>query len=203
MKMSCRYCPKCGKAHKACICPLIVSLSSEIELIILQHPTEVSLPLGTARILQLSLPDAHCFTGEDFTRHPQLNQLLSEPDTRHYVLYPGEGAISVNDVPAPQQKTRVILIDGTWKKAYKMWQLSENLHGLPRLSLPEELKGNYQIRKAPREGCLSTVEAGYHLLSVWQPAQDFSPLLSCFEQMIQFQMSHMSPDVRRRYPSSS
>ncbi|CAM3650213.1 DTW domain protein [Vibrio aerogenes CECT 7868] len=199
--MSRRDCPTCGKAHKACICPLIVSLASEVELIILQHPTEVRRPLGTARILQLSLPNSHCFTGENFTTHPQLNQLLSEPDTSHFVLYPGEGAtcISAVPVPHPQQKVRVILLDGTWKKAYKMWQLSENLHELPRLALPENLKSNYQIRKAPREGCLSTVEAGYHLLSYWQPGQDFTPLLTCFEQMIQFQVAHMSPEVRRRY----
>lgn len=201
MKMSDRYCSKCGKAHKACICPLIVSLFSEVELIILQHPTEVSRPLGTARILQLSLPQTRCFTGENFTCHPRLNQLLSEPDTSHFVLYPGGGATCITGVPVPQQKTRVILLDGTWKKAYKMWQLSENLHALPRLSLPDDLKGNYQIRKAPREGCLSTVEAGYHLLSIWQPGQDFTPLLTCFEQMICFQMAHMPPDVRCRYAS--
>ncbi|MDW6003529.1 tRNA-uridine aminocarboxypropyltransferase [Vibrio mangrovi] len=203
--MRSRYCIQCQKAHKACLCSTIVPLSSAVELIILQHPTEVRKPAGTARILTLSLKNAQCLVGENFTDHDELNALLREPDVCHYVLYPGDDSECVGVIEPPQteqQRRRVILLDGTWKKAYKMWQLSTNLHSLPRLHLPESLQGDYRIRKAPRDNCLSTVEAGYHLLSAWQPHLDFSPLLHSFEQMIQFQLAQMPPEVRDRYPAS-
>ncbi|MEF1187103.1 DTW domain-containing protein, partial [Vibrio sinaloensis] len=89
----------------------------------------------------------------------------------------------------------IILLDGTWKKAYKMWQLSSNLQTLPLIRLPENLQGNYRIRKAPSDNSLSTVEAGYHILQLLEPEADFSPLISAFSQMIEFQIKQMPPGV--------
>lgn len=154
--------------------------------------------MGTARILKLSLENSYCFVGEDFSEHAELNQLISDSQYHHFVLYPGEGALEQEQVAATLnegEKVRVILLDGTWKKAYKMWQLSSNLHPLPLIKLPDNLQGNYRIRKAPSDNSLSTVEAGYHILSLLQPEQDFSPLLESFNQMIEFQIKQMPPGV--------
>ncbi len=207
-----RYCSQCGKSRKACICAWITSLTPNVELVILQHSSEQHRPMGTARILSLSLTNSRCLVGEDFSNHNELNQLLSEPNVRHYVLYPnaqsqcvsellssGEGSQTASqDVESHQLKTRVLLLDGTWKKAYKMWQLASNLHHLPSLHLPEDLKGDYRIRKAPSDNSLSTVEAGYHLLRLLEPTQDFSPLIHTFERMIDFQIANMPPGVYQK-----
>lgn len=196
-----RYCSQCGKSLKACICQWIQSLPSKVELVILQHPSESNRPMGTARILTLSLANSHCFVGEDFSQHSALNQLLAQPEVPHFVLYPGEGAVNhqyVADHVAKAQKLRIILLDGTWKKAYKMWQLSSNLHVLPLIRLPENLQGNYRIRKAPSDNSLSTVEAGYHILRLLQPETDYSSLITAFNQMIEFQIEQMPPGVFER-----
>ncbi|MEL7291917.1 MAG: DTW domain-containing protein [Pseudomonadota bacterium] len=192
-----RYCSQCGKSRKACICEWIQSLTSNVELVILQHHSETHRPMGTARILTLSLANSCCFVGEDFSDHPQLNRMLSDDNYRHFILYPGEEALTHQQVISASQdkKVRVILLDGTWKKAYKMWQLSTNLHTLPLVRLPSDLRGNYRIRKAPSDNSLSTVEAGYHILSLLEPNQDFSPLLEAFNQMIEFQIKQMPPGV--------
>ncbi|NOI13329.1 tRNA-uridine aminocarboxypropyltransferase [Vibrio hepatarius] len=193
-----RYCSQCGKSQKACICKWIQRLTSNVELVILQHPSETNRPMGTARILKLSLANSHYFVGEDFSEHEALNQLLSDHQYHHFILYPGEGALTHNQVADKLdngEKVRVILLDGTWKKAYKMWQLSSNLHTFPLIKLPEDLQGNYRIRKAPSDNSLSTVEAGYHILSLLQPEHDFSPLIESFNQMIEFQIKQMPPGV--------
>lgn len=194
-----RYCSQCGKARKACICDNIVALDSQVELIILQHPTEEHRPMGTARILSLSLANSRLLIGENFLEHGELNQLLAEPDVEHFVLYPSDVSLSAADVALPiEKKIRIILLDGTWKKAFKMWQLNTQLHHLPCLHLPEDLKGNYRIRKAPNENALSTVEAGFHVLSMMQPEKDFSPLLDAFEAMIDYQIQQMPAGVFER-----
>ena len=196
-----RYCPQCRKALKACICQWITPLESDVELIILQHPSEEHRPMGTARILSLSLENSVTFIGEDFSEHDALNRLLNDHNYQHVILYPGESSLSVEQLSASslngteEQKLRIILLDGTWKKAFKMWQVSSNLQQLDTLHLPKDLKGNYRIRKAPSENSLSTVEAGYHLLSLLQPHRDFDPLLAAFDQMIQFQIDQMPPGV--------
>ncbi|MFY2508201.1 tRNA-uridine aminocarboxypropyltransferase [Vibrio pectenicida] len=191
-----RYCLKCGKSTKACICQWIYSLASSVDLIILQHPTEAKKPMGTAKILKLSLASSYLFQGEDFTQHEELNCLLSDAECQHFILYPSDLSVSVSQVRQAigyQRKVRIILLDGTWKKAYKIWQLSKNLKGLPMIHLPKDLKGNYRIRKAPSDNSLSTVEAGYHILSLLEPERDFSALLDTFNCMIDFQIKHMPP----------
>lgn len=201
-----RYCSTCGKAGKACLCEWIESLTSNVELVILQHPSEQHKPMGTARILSLSLPNCRVFVGENFAQHNELRSLLNEPDVRHFVLYPSESSQLVTKMAiSPQRdKVRVILLDGTWKKAYKMYQLAPCLHSLPALHLPTDLKGHYRIRKAPSENSLSTVEAGYHLLTLLEPQRNFSPLIAAFEQMIAFQIAQMPEGVfERNYLSHS
>lgn len=196
-----RYCSQCGKSIKACICKWIQTLTPSVELIILQHSSETNRPLGTARILSLSLTNSYCFVGEDFTHHTELNQLIGDSDYQHFVLYPGETSVNyqvVKNTLTKKNKVRVILLDGTWKKAYKIWQLSSNINELPQVHLPPDLEGNYRIRKAPNKNSLSTVEAGYHILSLIEPEVDFSPLLTAFEQMIDFQIRQIPQEVFAR-----
>ncbi len=151
--------------------------------------------MGTARILSLSLKNSVTIVGEDFSDNEQLNAMLADTQYQHVILYPSEHSAPVESVTRPNKKLRVILLDGTWKKAFKMWQVSSNLHALNTVHLPKDLKGNYRIRKAPSENSLSTVEAGYHLLSLLEDGRDFSPLLTAFDQMIQFQINQMPPGV--------
>ena len=194
-----RYCSQCGKSRKACICQWIVPLANEVELIILQHTSEEHRPLGTARILNLSLNHCTCLIGEDFSDSEVLNALLEDDTYQHFILYPSAQSLCLSDLAtlgeAADKKTRLILLDGTWKKAYKMWQLSTNLHSIPTVKLPEDLQGHYTIRKAPSNNSLSTVEAGFHALSLMESRKDFTPLLTAFEKMIEFQIAQMPPGV--------
>ncbi|WP_064605286.1 tRNA-uridine aminocarboxypropyltransferase [Photobacterium sp. J15] len=198
-----RYCEQCGKAKKACICSWIEVIDAKTELLILQHPSEVKRAIGTARILTLSLPNAKLFVGEDFSAHHELNLLLNDPVRDVYLIYPGEGAIPVSQltdsVVAKEKIRTLILLDGTWKKAYKMWQLSDNLHRLPTVSLDNVEQGNYRIRKSPKEQGVSTVEAGYLALSALEgDSNKFEPLLNVFNRMIEYQIRQMPEGVFER-----
>ncbi|USD64466.1 DTW domain-containing protein [Vibrio sp. SCSIO 43136] len=195
--MTSRYCSQCGKAM--CICSLITPVENRLELIILQHPTEVGRAKGTAAILQLGLSHCKTFVGEDFSQHDELNQLLAEPDVTHWVLFPAEQANSLEQAATISGKLRVILLDGTWKKAYKMRQISINLRNLPCIALPEDLQGNYKIRKSPSDNALSTVEAGYHLLEQLDTACKPQPLLDAFEAMMEQQLAQIPPEVRKKH----
>lgn len=165
----------------------------------MQHPSEIKRAIGTARILSLSLPNSRLWVGEDFSGNDEFNRLLAEPERDVYVIYPGEGSVPISRVAATANKQRiqtVILLDGTWKKAYKMWLLATNLHHLPLVNLDNADNGNYRIRKSPKEQGVSTVEAGYLALSVFEANSDkFTPLLTTFNHMIDFQIKHMPQGV--------
>ncbi|MBY5945318.1 tRNA-uridine aminocarboxypropyltransferase [Photobacterium rosenbergii] len=200
-----RYCERCKKATKACICQWIQQLDAKTELWILQHPSEVKRAIGTARILTLSLPNAKLWVGEDFSQHEEINQLLAEPGRRAWVVYPGEGARPISSLAEESSdqdantKRTLILLDGTWKKAYKMWQLSANLQQLPTVALDNADQGNYRIRKSPKSQGVSTVEAGYLALTALEGEGDkFAPLIDAFNQMIEFQIQQMPEGVFER-----
>ena len=96
----------------------------------------------------------------------------------------------------------LIILDGTWKKAYRMFMLSENLQQLPQISLPDYLAdaGQYLIRKVARKNALSSLEASCYALALLEAGSDFSsitpgqagkyqPLLNKFNAFNQFQLS--------------
>ncbi|MFA0561603.1 DTW domain-containing protein, partial [Vibrio breoganii] len=80
-----RYCERCGRAKKACLCQWIQAVESSIEVVILQHPSEVNQAKGTAKIIELSVSPSHLLVGEDFSAHPMVNQWLAEPNTLNLI----------------------------------------------------------------------------------------------------------------------
>ncbi|QXC37092.1 tRNA-uridine aminocarboxypropyltransferase [Aeromonas jandaei] len=185
-----RYCTRCTRALKACLCEYIVPLENRTPLYILQHPYEVAHPKGTAVLLAASLQQAEIRVGEDFSGDRWLNDLLADPSLRCYLLWPDEEAISPADLreqmaSASSGATAVafILLDGTWRKAFRMLQSNPALARLPRIGLGA-IAGQYAIRKKPFPDALSTIEAGYHLLSQWEGEPErYAPLLTLFERL--------------------
>ncbi|MFQ2123483.1 tRNA-uridine aminocarboxypropyltransferase [Aeromonas jandaei] len=185
-----RYCTRCTRALKACLCEYIVPLENRTPLYILQHPYEVAHPKGTAALLVASLQQAEIRVGEDFSRDRWLNDLLADPSLRCYLLWPDEEAISpaelrekMASVSPGATDVAFILLDGTWRKAFRMLQSNPALARLPRIGLGA-IAGQYAIRKKPFPEALSTIEAGYHLLSQWEGEPErYAPLLTLFEQL--------------------
>ncbi|MDX7843012.1 tRNA-uridine aminocarboxypropyltransferase [Aeromonas caviae] len=184
-----RYCTRCTRALKACLCDYIQRVPNLAALHILQHPAEVGHPKGTAALLAASLTDVRIHVGEDFSDDEGLNALLADPAVQCYVLWPDEEALTL--IQAREHLLRrgrtvrahFILLDGTWRKAYRMLHSSPALLGLPRITLGV-IAGQYSIRKKPFEEALSTLEAGYHLLSRWEGEPErFAPLMTLFTHL--------------------
>ncbi|MBL0545135.1 DTW domain-containing protein [Aeromonas jandaei] len=185
-----RYCTRCTRALKACLCEYIVPLENRTPLYILQHPYEVAHPKGTAVLLAASLQQAEIRVGEDFSGDRWLNDLLADPSLRCYLLWPDEEAISPAELREQMASVSLgatavafILLDGTWRKAFRMLQSNPALARLPRIGLGA-IAGQYAIRKKPFPEALSTIEAGYHLLSQWEGEPErYAPLLTLFERL--------------------
>ncbi|WP_421191137.1 tRNA-uridine aminocarboxypropyltransferase [Aeromonas jandaei] len=185
-----RYCTRCTRALKACLCEYIVPLENRTPLYILQHPYEVAHPKGTAALLAASLQQAEIRVGEDLSGDRWLNDLLADPSLRCYLLWPDEESISpaelrekMASISPGATAVAFILLDGTWRKAFRMLQSNPALARLPRIGLGA-IAGQYAIRKKPFPEALSTIEAGYHLLSQWEGEPErYAPLLTLFERL--------------------
>tara|TARA_R110002050_G_scaffold179866_1_gene313420 strand:+ start:5629 stop:6279 length:651 start_codon:yes stop_codon:yes gene_type:complete len=208
-------CLQCQRPIIACICSFIFKTENKIKVLVLQHPSEVAQTKGTVALLQRSLKHCQVIIGENFTEHDELNLILS-----HYqalLLYPSKDADTLTIdyiIPNTSVNTKkpllLIIIDGTWKKAYRMFMLSKNLHSLTQVCLPESIAntGQYLIRKVAKKNALSSLEATCYALALLEgelsisflsidldeskhciDAKRYQPLLNKFSQFNQFQLS--------------
>lgn len=185
-------CPRCQRPLKQCLCALIPSLVSETEVLILQHPSETGHALNTARLAALGLTSAELRVGERFDDLPKSDSRES------YLLFPGDHAVPLTKLAAEDQSLRLVVPDGTWRKARKLLHLNPALASLPRVALPEGLTSRYRLRKAPMPGALSTLEAIVVALNALEGAGRFDALLRPFEALIETQIDAMGAEVFQR-----
>jgi DTW domain-containing protein YfiP len=204
--MSRILCQHCQRPSKACICNFIVPICNTIKVVLLQHPNEVNHTKGTATLLTKSLKKCQVIIGEDFSDNNELKMVLD--NYQPLLLYPSENAKVLpientvkrtTDKNSPNDKEYcLIILDGTWKKAYRMLMLSTSLQQIPAVTLPDSLanSGQYLIRKVAKNNALSSLEACCYALSLLEDnnvegdsLKRYEPLLNNFVQFNEFQLS--------------
>lgn len=195
-------CNHCQRPLVACLCSLLPNAEFRqqpwaIELLILQHPLEVNNAKGSAKLLQLALPSSRLLIGEQF-EPTDLNAHLYQGQRYPLLLYPEAAATAAlaqpdQDILAQPERIRLVLLDGTWRKSLKMLHLNAPLQRLPRWSI-SSATSNYRIRKAPRQGQLSTLEAACYALMQLEPNPDrYQPLLDSFDAFIAQRLAFINP----------
>lgn len=190
--MSRSQCPRCQRPSSHCLCALIPSITNDTAVLILQHPSESGHALNTARLAALGLTNAELRIGERF------EDLPADDGVENYLLFPGERVIGVCDLAQASGPLRLIVPDGTWRKARKLLHLNPGLASLPRATLPEGLVSRYRLRKAPMPGALSTLEAIVTALNLLEGDHRFDALLKPFDAMIEAQIAAMGAEVFQR-----
>lgn len=161
-----------------------------------QHPDEQRHALNTARLLVNGLVQAELLVAEQLPE--AWCARLADPHWRTELLFPGPGAQLVTAASEDQRPRRLVLLDGTWRKARKLLYLNPVLQGLAQVTLPAGLSSRYRLRKAPMAESLSTIEAGMHALQIIEPDTDFSALLRPFDALIEGQIQAMGQAVYQR-----
>lgn len=188
-------CSDCGFILVRCLCESLESINNETELIILQHHSETKHALNTVTLMKKSFQKIHVLVGEDFSHQSTLNSLIGQNADSIALLFPNE-ASSLLKTDQPEKKiTHLILIDGTWKKAHKIFMLSKNLHSLPSFKLELTEPGLYQIRSSKLEHSLSTLEASIQALKILENKLDTTSLKKSFVKMIEFQIEKMGAET--------
>ncbi|USE38387.1 tRNA-uridine aminocarboxypropyltransferase [Endozoicomonas sp. SCSIO W0465] len=196
-------CRGCQRPQKQCYCKALKEEAACMDIIILQHPRESRHPLNTARILELGIGNCEVWVGEDFSNHSQLLKTLAEKNC--YLLFPGANARASQDVLRTETPEVLIILDGTWRKAKKIYYCNPLLQQLPGIELTDLSLSDYRIRKAPGAGALSTVEAAVNLLrQASRDSKAHQQLLDTFSLMIDQQINAMGQEVfRKNYPQGN
>ena len=191
-------CPVCARPQAQCLCSLIPRLWPPTQLLVIQHPDEASHALNTARLLVPGLVNAHLLITENLQEYPAWMRRLQDPQWRNELLFPGERAQVLAPAPADVRPRRLVLLDGTWRKARKLLYLNPILQSLPQVRLASGLSSRYRLRKAPSADALSTIEAGAEALSLLHTGFERDRLLAPFEALIDGQISAMGEQRYQR-----
>ena len=179
-------CPRCLRPRKTCLCDLVHPIDTDTEVLILQHPREFGHPKGSAQLLHLSLARSALWVGETYDR-VQLAQRPAAGDKSSVLLYPPSDAYPCRRVSAAclaPAGTRLVVLDGTWRKTRKLLHLNPRRRQLPHLALEPAGDGAYPMRKARLPHQRSTLEATCQALAEIEGcAQRLRPLQRAFAEL--------------------
>lgn len=181
-------CPQCDYIKSRCICESLAPIFNQINLIILQHPSETKHALNTVRLMKNSFQKITVFIGENFNEHSELKEILAH--NKVALIFPKDHAQALTN-ENNFSPTHLIFIDGPWKKAKKIYFCSPLLHTLAAFALTPSSKSRYTIRSSNFKDSLSTLEASIEALKILEPNLDTNSLEKSFLKMIDNQIEKM------------
>ncbi len=197
-------CLRCRRPERVCYCRFLPRLETKTHVVLLQHPRERDVPIGTAHMANLCLPNSELLVGVDWDHDLALSRWLGDAARPAVLLYPGEGARDVTTDP-PEGPVTLVVVDGTWSQAKKLVKTNACLRSLPRYAFTPPSPSEYRIRREPHEDYVSTIEALMHVLGALeadgtsaaspqrgqhQGAERFRALLDPFRAMVDAQIAH-------------
>jgi DTW domain-containing protein len=184
-------CARCRRPEKVCYCAHIAPIPTATRVVLLQHPRERDVPIGTARMASLCLPNSELHVGIDWSHSSELARALSDPARPAALLYPGDAQVPAIDVftSPPKGPVTLVVIDGTWSLARKVVRENPRLRALPRFAFTPPAPSEYRIRREPHETYVSTIEALVYVLGALEgDAARFLPMLAPFRAMVDTQL---------------
>jgi DTW domain-containing protein len=197
-------CPRCRRPARVCYCKGITPIATRTRVILLQHPRERHVAIGTAHMARICLESAALYRGLEWAGSRALERAHDDPTRPPVLLYPGEGAQDLAHAPPPGPVTLVV-VDGTWTQARHVIERNPVLQALPRYSFTPAAPSEYRIRQEPSVECVSTIEALAHVLGLLEgDPERFRVLLEPFRAMIDMQLActreNPSPRARPKRP---
>lgn len=193
-------CPSCRRPPVVCYCQALPRLATRTRVVILQHPREREMPIGTARMASLCLPGSSLHVGVRWDGDARLAALLGDPARPPILLYPAAEARDILAEP-PAGPVTLVVVDGTWSQAKTVVRDNAILRGLPRYAFRAPEPSQYRIRREPRDEYVSTIEALMYVLGALEgDAARFRALLLPLHAMVDAQLAanRGTPRFRQR-----
>lgn len=210
------HCFSCFQPQFSCYCEHIQRFDPEMKFVILIHPIERRRRIATGRMTHLCLENSDLIIGEDYSHEARVNAILQDSAYHSVMLYPGVGSTDISQMKAEERpqifpsgkKLAIFVIDGTWNTARKMVR-SSNLRDLPRICFTPSAPSTFRVRKQPKEGCVSTIEAVHETIELLGEPYGFEVserkhdnLLFVFDQLVETQLKFITTAKTSRHSAS-
>lgn len=171
-------CDHCLLKSSLCICPDRPKARGKVAVCLLYYKGEVYKPSNSGRLVADVLSDNHAFLWSRTDPEAELLTLLANPAYAPVLVFPFEYASAERCLDTPDKlsvftceaqhnnrKPMIILLDGTWREARKMFR-SHYLDHLPVLGITPAKPSEYGLRTASHDHQLSTAEVAIEILAL-------------------------------------
>ena len=183
-------CGRCRRPVRVCVCAHLPTLAPKARVVILQHPKEERMAIGTAQMAARCLEGSTVVVGTRVDSHRKVALALADLARQPVLLWPGPDAQDLATSP-PEGPITLFVVDGTWSTAKKMITENPKIAALPRYAIAPATPSEYRIRREPRAECLSTIEAIAAALGVLEgDPEPYRAMLVPFRAMVDAQIDH-------------
>ena len=181
----CDNCNECGLPVITCICNKIKKVESTAKFIILSSEKEVYRNTNTAALLKLVNPKStEIIIWKREKKSQEIFKYINDEMYNIYLVFP--------DINEDMKKRKIkyvkddkipvfIIVDGTWKEAWKIIRKSDYLRYIPLISLETNLVSKFNLRRGQDEGNLCTIETAIEILKINEEKDIYNSIESDFE----------------------
>jgi DTW domain-containing protein YfiP len=178
------HCLSCYQRREICICPILPTVTTRTEFLILRHIYEAQRPSNTGRLVALAMPNSRiipCGGGTRIGLLPIDDEFLRVPGI--WLLWP-DGTGAQPDMADLAHPNRVVVIDATWQQARRLYSSMPALRALPRLALPVPIRSRDRLRDQHRPDGMSTLEAVAAAVAKLEGAEAARPLEILYDELV-------------------
>lgn len=185
-----RHCQICLRARCICHhlpkkCPIPLQHSRNVQIIILQHPSEVKEYKNTVNLMKVCLENVYVLNGTKFASDNGgiWDKACADKDGT-YLLFPDKDATDIRHLYNTKSDRAsviryLVVLDGTWNSCKRIYRKNvSTLGSMKRVCIHPEVPSNYRIRKQPNSDYLSSIEAVAYCLMVIEEDQ------SVYDQLV-------------------
>jgi DTW domain-containing protein len=169
------HCVRCLLQIPICVCKILPRVETATEWLLIRHVAERLLTSNSGRFAALSLPNSRILAyggGETFDAGA-----ISAPGTA--LLYCSGPARPLSSVPR-----RLVVLDGTFRQARRMFKRVPALRDLPEFSLPAPRVTPTRLRQPTQPEGMSTLEAIAAALSTLEGPDRAAPLWALHAELV-------------------
>jgi DTW domain-containing protein YfiP len=174
-------CPACWLPTSLCLCSSLPLLSVRTRLIVVMHHRETITSTNTGR-LAVRLLEGGSVRVRGLPGAPPPDPL---PEGRRLALFPLPDARELTAADAEGERAVLLVPDGNWAQARRIARRDKNLAGAEPVRLPPPPPTRYGLRRNPRDGMLSTLEAIAYALGLLEGPAIEARLLEVFDRFVE------------------
>jgi DTW domain-containing protein YfiP len=190
-------CNLCLLGELFCTCKYGQYLNTNTSFMLIMYNDEVLKPTNSGRLIADLIPDTHAFLWTRTETDTAMLALLSNPTYQPFLVFPQQyiendqavvEQITATSLTTEQGITKIpllVMLDGSWREAIKMYRKSPYLQQMPVLSFAPETLATYALRKGSHDFQLGTAEVAAMALTAAQEPQNGVALSTWFNLFVE------------------